>query len=70
MVLLLVLFLVSLVFAFHIRFFLGQDLWLHSCWLCSVLPLLLREVLLLESLGRAPHQGQVLLVFWLSMGLD
>ena len=70
MVLLLVLFMVCLVVAIHILFFLGQDLWLHSCLLCSVLPLLLREVLLLQSLGRAPHQGQVLLVFWLSMALD
>jgi len=69
MVLLLVVFMVYLVFAFHILFFLGQDLWLHSCLLRSVLLLLLCEVLLLQSLGRASHQGQVLLVFWLSMGL-
>ena len=56
--------------AFQTRCRLGQDLWLHSSLLCSTLLLLLREVLLLKPLGGAPHQGQVLLVLWLSMGLD
>lgn len=57
MVLLLLVLMVRLVFALDVLVFLGQALLLHSCLLRSVSPLLLLKILLLQSLGRASHQG-------------
>ena len=57
MVLLLEVVMVCLVFAFQVLFLLGQDLWLCLCSLHLLLLLLLCQVLLLQSLGRASYQG-------------